>query len=140
MQRVRYKFSQLIVLEFFPRELWSTLDPKKTSPEWKTFSSQKSNGREIGEKRKREDLEDEDEGDEDGDVVAPGRKKRPKKQDDPTKQKGQKQGLEAEADIGSDVDERAQDADAGDEMEQVSDCCVYADVAHGDGSAQDSVD
>ena len=135
-----YNFSQFIVLEFFPRELWSTLDPKKTSPEWKTFSSQKGNGPEIGGKRKREDLDEEDEEDEDGDVVAPGRKKRPKKRDDPTKQKGQKQGLEAEDDIGSDVDERAEDADAGDELEQDSDFSESDDGAHDDYNAENYFD
>ena len=135
-----FKFSHLTVLEFFPQELWSTLDPKRTSPEWKTLSPRKNNGPETGEKRNRDDLDEEDEEDEEGDIVAPGRKKRPKKRDDPTKQKGQKQGLEAEDELGSDVDERAEDADAVDEPEQDSEFSESDDGAHDDYNAENYFD
>ena len=135
-----FKFSQCIVLEFFPKELWSTVDPKKTSPEWKNLSPQKHSGPERGKKRKRENLDDEDEEDEEGDVLAPGRKKRPKKRDDPTKQKGQKQGLEAEDDLGSEVDERAEDADVVDEPEQDSDFSESDDGAQDDYNAENYFD
>jgi len=131
----RIKFSQRLVLEFFPQELWSTLDPKKTSPEWKTVS-QKNNSLEASAKGKREDLDDGDEAEDEGDVIAPGRKKRPKKRDEITKQKGQKQGLEAEDDLGSDADERAEDPDAIDEPEQDSDFSESDDGGHDDYNAE----
>lgn len=140
MRWPRIKFSQLLVLEFFPQELWSALDPKKTSPEWKTLSPQKANSLEASAKRKREDLDDGDEAEDEGDAIAPGRKKRPKKRDEITTQKGQKQGLEAEDDLGSDADERAEDPDAVDEPEQDSEFSESDDGAHDDYNAESYFD
>jgi len=98
--------------------------------------SQKNNSLEASAKGKREDLDDGDEAEDEGDVIAPGRKKRPKKRDEIAKQKGQKQGLEAEDDLGSDADERAEDPDAIDEPEQDSEFSESDDGTHDDYNAE----
>jgi hypothetical protein len=100
------------------------------------LSPQKNNSLEASTKGKREDLDDGDEAEDEGDVIAPGRKKRPKKRDEITKQKGQKQGLEAEDDLGSDADERAEDPDAIDEPEQDSEFSESDDGTHDDYNAE----
>jgi DNA-directed RNA polymerase III subunit RPC7 len=100
------------------------------------LSPQKNNSIGASAKRKREDLDDGDEAEDEGDVIAPGRKKRPKKRDEITTQKGQKQGLEAEDDLGSDADERAEDPDAVDELEQDSEFSESDDGAHDDYNAE----
>ena len=100
------------------------------------MSPQTNNSLEASTKRKREDLDDGDEAEDEGDVIAPGRKKRPKKRDEIAKQKGQKQGLEAEDDLGSDADERAEDPDAIDEPEQDSEFSESDDGTHDDYNAE----
>jgi hypothetical protein len=100
------------------------------------LSPQKANSLESSTKRKREDLDDGDEAEDEDDAIAPGRKKRPKKRDEITTQKGQKQGLEAEDDLGSDADERAEDPDAVDELEQDSEFSESDDGAHDDYNAE----
>ncbi|KAL9618311.1 MAG: hypothetical protein Q9160_006961 [Pyrenula sp. 1 TL-2023] len=116
-------------LEFFPFELWSTIDPERKQAVWKTVSKggkQKLNRRrkqddaaptltgntmdsegesdpEIArvEKRKRPEV---DEDDEDEDITAYRRRRRQRaKVHDPTKKRsGEKQGLDAEDEIEED--------------------------------------
>jgi hypothetical protein len=100
------------------------------------LSPQKNNSLEASAKGKREDLDDGDEAEDEGDVITPGRKKRPKKRDEITTRKGQKQGLEAEDDLGSDADERAEDPDAVDELEQDSEFSESDGGAHDDYNAE----
>jgi len=128
------------VLEFFPKELWSVLDPKKISPEWQTLPNQKDAKSDADRKRKREAVDDEDEEEDEDEVLTAGRKKRPQKRDDPTKQKGQKKGLEAEDDYGTDKEEAAEDPDAADEPEQDSEFSESDDGAGDDYNAENYFD
>jgi DNA-directed RNA polymerase III subunit RPC7 len=114
-------------LKFFPKELWSTLDPKRQNPAWNTLgrllpdppgidtaakgkrkadAMPKQNARG---KRRHVDIPSAD--DEDDVAIVPGRPKRAQKRDkDVAADAGQRKGLEAEDDYGPDA-EQANDED-----------------------------
>jgi DNA-directed RNA polymerase III subunit RPC7 len=92
-------------LQFFPKELWHTIDPKRRHPLWKTVEEPLLGAR--SRKRKRPlaaDTQNEDDqnSDDDSDVVVTGRRKhnaaRSRKTDPTTKPAKQKEGLDAEDD------------------------------------------
>lgn len=126
-------------LSFFPRELWSTLDPDHKSPAWKKRKPA-ANAADItasaSKKRKRAlaDIASDDEGSEDPDEDAPvaatkRRKRAPKKTGDDQ----EKSGLEAEDDI-PDIDQAGADDDDGLGSE-LSDA-VFSDDEGGDYAAE----
>lgn len=102
--------SQPAALQLFPKELWSTLDPKRKHPLWKTLEGPLSGERVR--KRKRPiaaDVgpsqlpnQDDHNTDDDSDVILTGRRKhnaaRTRKTDPTTKAAKQKEGLDAEDD------------------------------------------
>ena len=142
----------VIVLKYFPQELWSTLDPKRKASEWKTLeqhmpkapastlagsSTAGTGGIKIYETDREEDEDEEG-------VRAAGRKKRRKLQrDDPTNQ-GQKKGLEAEDDEQAenvDTDFSESEDGAGDDYdaEQYFETGENDDMDDGGGDNDDGV-
>ena len=122
----------MIELRFFPRELWSTLDPAKKNPAWQTLPPKLQRPRQAAKpllKCKRPVVEESDtEGEHassDSDAVVTasrrnrenslGASNKKQKTNNPTQRHGQKAGLEAEDDI-PDVE---QNEDEGDEAEDV---------------------
>ncbi|KAL9112864.1 MAG: hypothetical protein Q9227_002941 [Pyrenula ochraceoflavens] len=128
-------------LQFFPRELWSTLDPKRKSAEWQKVKSSTHSAKKPG-RRKRaaaafEPTSSDDEGnsdldlssnrkrarpevdeDDEGSDIEPERRRRRQnvKIHDPTKKKkGEKEGLEAEDEI---EEEPREDGDGNKEDEE----------------------
>jgi DNA-directed RNA polymerase III subunit Rpc31 len=100
----------MVALQFFPKELWHTIDPKRKHPLWRTVDGPLAGAR--PQKRKRPipanteqghaQNEEEHNSDEDSDVVVTGRRKhnaaKSRKTDPTTKSATQKQGLDAEDD------------------------------------------
>ena len=122
-----------------PRELWSTVDPKKADPIWKTLkrqkvprkAKQKAGVAETGGKRKRAGEEEEAE-DEEEDIITSSRRKKRRKPADPTKREGQKDGLEAEDDLAGSGAENVDDIGSGDDLEPEDSDFSEGDLAGGD--------
>ena len=107
-------------LQFFPKELWPLLDPKRRNPLWETLDENdnlKSRKRKRKAAQPAEDEHRQRESDEESDVVVTGRRQhnaaKSRKKDPTSKPAPQKQGLDAEDDYPDDQnnDEDGEDND-----------------------------
>ena len=102
-------------LQYFPRELWPLLDPRRRSALWKGVEGAEPRGKKrkrttadvAREATEKTGAEKDDDGDEeDEDVIVTGRRRhdeaKTRKQDPTTKNAKQKQGLDAEDDFPDD--------------------------------------
>ena len=120
-------------MKFFPKELWSVLDPKRQNPAWETLgpllpdppginttakSKRKAEAMPLQNARgKRRRLSTPSEDEEDDVAIAPGRRKRAQKRDkDLPADAGQRKGLEAEDDYGPDVEQVNEEDQDGEEL------------------------
>ena len=108
-------------LEFFPKELWGLLDPKRKHPLWKTLDEgEQVKAKKVKRKRLQqgdEDGEKEAESGDESDAGAMGKKETKKaktrKRDPTTKNASQKRGLDAEDDYPDDQED--EDGEGSDE-------------------------
>lgn len=124
-------------MKFFPKELWSNLDPKRQNPAWETLGpllpdppgvntavkgkrkAEAMTTQNMRGKRRHVGIDSDDE--EDDTAFAPGHRKKPQKREkDLLPDAGQRKGLEAEDDYGPDA-EQANDEDQDGEEEVVDD-------------------
>lgn len=125
-------------LKYFPKELWSTLDPKRQNPAWNTLGpllpdppgmNTSAKGKRKAHilptqnppsKRRHVGTPSDDE-EEDDVAIAPGRRKRAQKREkDVSKDNGQRKGLEAEDDYGPDNEQANDDDQDGEEVQEDS--------------------
>lgn len=120
-------------MKFFPKELWSTLDPKRQNPAWDTLGlllpdppgvNTAAKGKRKAEamltknaRGKRKHIGTSSDDEEDDIVIAPDRRKRAQKRNkDVATDAGQRKGLEAEDDYGQDAEQPNDDDQDGEEV------------------------